>query len=86
MAHRSGLVLEKIEKTVGKTDCKHYWLIEPALGPTSKGICKYCGQSRVFLNIVEENQPKEDLSRFFGKGETEGEGEDADESEEKTDH
>jgi hypothetical protein len=71
MTHKSGLLLEKtIEKPVRKTAaCPHFWLIEPALGPTSRGSCKYCGQKKIFLNIVENNQPKENLSRFFGKDE-----------------
>jgi hypothetical protein len=71
MTHKSGLVLEKtIEKPVRKVaTCQHFWLIDPALGPTSQGACKYCGQKKIFLNIVEDNQPKENLSRFFGKEE-----------------
>jgi hypothetical protein len=66
----SGLVLDKVvEKPAHKAVCQHFWLIGPALGPTSQGVCKYCGQKKTFLNIVEENQPKENLSRFFGKDE-----------------
>jgi hypothetical protein len=74
MTHKSGLVLEKtIEKPVRKTaTCQHFWLIDPAFGPTSRGVCKYCGQKKIFLNIVEDNQPKENLSRFFGKEEIAG--------------
>lgn len=30
--------------------CVHYWLIEPALGPTSRGVCRYCGEEREFFN------------------------------------
>jgi len=81
MSRRSGLVLErKIEKPAEKSTCQHYWLIEPALGPTSRGVCKYCGQKKVFLNIVEDNQPKESLSRFFDKEELEEEGDEAGQS------
>jgi len=70
MTRKAGLVLDKvIEKPVHKAECQHFWLIEPALGPTSQGICKYCGQKKTFLNIVEDNQPKENLSRFFDKDE-----------------
>ena len=70
MTRKSGLLLDKVvEKPVRKDICHHFWLIDPALGPTSEGVCKYCGQKKTFLNIVEENQPKENLSRFFGKDE-----------------
>lgn len=32
----------------------HYWKIEPAEGPTSRGICKLCGEEREFLNSVQK--------------------------------
>lgn len=60
-----------LEKTVDvkskKKVCVHHWIIEPAIGPTSKGKCKICGEERTFLNIVEDGQPKEGLGRFFAK-------------------
>ena len=30
--------------------CAHHWLIEPAKGATSKGVCRLCGESRQFNN------------------------------------
>jgi hypothetical protein len=36
--------------------CKHYWLIEPANGSTSKGICKKCGNEQVFANGKVDTQ------------------------------
>ena len=30
--------------------CRHYWNIEAATGPISRGICKICGEEREFLN------------------------------------
>jgi hypothetical protein len=30
--------------------CHHYWVIEVANGPTSQGVCKYCGAEKEFLN------------------------------------
>ncbi len=33
--------------------CQHYWLIEPANGPTSLGECRLCGQRRSFANSPE---------------------------------
>ncbi len=81
MTRKSVLVLDKvIEKPAHQAVCQHFWLIDPALGPTSQGVCKYCGQKKTFLNIVEENQPKENLSRFFDKDERGDEEKDEDEA------
>jgi len=33
-----------------KDKCRHYWIIEGARGPTSRGICKFCGEEREFHN------------------------------------
>ena len=31
----------------------HWWLIESAGKPSSRGRCRYCGEPRVFWNTVE---------------------------------
>jgi hypothetical protein len=33
-----------------KIACRHYWVIESASGPTSKGVCKICGEEKEFQN------------------------------------
>ena len=33
--------------------CSHYWVIQPATGPLSQGICQACGEVRDFKNYVE---------------------------------
>ena len=33
--------------------CMHYWVIQPATGPFSPGICQTCGETRDFKNYVE---------------------------------
>lgn len=33
--------------------CKHHWLIKTANGETSEGVCKKCGDTRVFSNLFE---------------------------------
>ncbi len=33
--------------------CMHYWVIQPATGPVSPGICQTCGETRDFKNYVE---------------------------------
>lgn len=40
--------------------CVHHWMIEPADGcPTSKGVCRRCGEERVFENHWDEDAAKE---------------------------
>ena len=33
--------------------CRHYWIIEPAAGPTSDGRCQICGRTKTFNNFVQ---------------------------------
>lgn len=28
---------------VSESECRHYWMIEDARGPASRGVCKFCG-------------------------------------------
>ena len=35
-----------------KDECHHYWVIESASGPTSKGVCKFCGAEKEFYNSL----------------------------------
>ena len=30
----------------------HHWVLEGASGPTSRGICIHCGESREFMNAI----------------------------------
>ncbi len=41
-------LVESLTKT--KETCRHYWVIESARGPVSKGVCKFCGAQREFHN------------------------------------
>jgi hypothetical protein len=43
-----GVVVE--ERTRNRRHC-HYWIIESPRGPTSRGICKFCGSTREFDNF-----------------------------------
>ena len=42
--------LTREEQTKPTETHVHYWLIEGARGPTSRGICKYCGVTQEFRN------------------------------------
>jgi hypothetical protein len=43
---------EPAEKRV--LTCHHYWLIEKAMGPMSRGECKYCGTRKDFSNFIAD--------------------------------
>lgn len=33
-------------------DCAHHWLLPRPGGPTSDGVCKFCGAERQFSNTT----------------------------------
>lgn len=33
-------------------ECRHHWDIEPPNGPTSRGICRHCGDEQEFSNTL----------------------------------
>ena len=43
------------ENTAAETTtvCRHHWVIQPADGPVSNGLCRVCGETREFKNYVE---------------------------------
>ena len=45
----------EVENTSAATAevCCHHWVIQPADGPISNGLCRVCGESREFKNYVE---------------------------------
>ena len=43
--------MEQLETQI-KRDCAHYWRIETAGGPISKGKCKLCGAEKEFSNSL----------------------------------
>ena len=34
--------------------CRHYWIIEPASGPVSQGVCQNCHEVKEFQNTIVE--------------------------------
>jgi hypothetical protein len=48
---------EKSQAKPSKPACGHYWIIEVANGPRSLGTCKYCGETREFLNAFPTYNP-----------------------------
>jgi hypothetical protein len=45
---------EKIKDEIDQDGCHHYWIIEIANGPKSRGICKYCGETKDFFNSISD--------------------------------
>ena len=35
--------------------CPHHWIIEPANGPLSRGVCQKCWEVREFTNYIERD-------------------------------
>lgn len=50
-------VKERIEEKPAEEQCHHYWVIEVANGPESRGQCKYCGARKEFLNSFPDFNP-----------------------------
>ena len=52
--------------------CRHHWVIQPAMGPVSQGVCQLCGEDREFQNYVEAaswgNSKHADRANEAGKG------------------
>jgi len=52
MRGRKPRVVQQQQKPAAKGECRHYWVIESPTGPTSIGVCKYCGAVNEFSNYV----------------------------------
>jgi hypothetical protein len=50
-----------LSRPVQKSTCVHHWLIEPAVGPISRGVCKLCGEQKDFYNILDDFQTNEEI-------------------------
>lgn len=44
---------------ISEVTCRHHWIIEPAVGPVSKGVCRKCGVHKEFKNYLEETPWRE---------------------------
>ena len=48
-----------IDDDIDENRCHHFWIIEIANGPKSRGECKYCGEIKDFHNsIVDFRDPR----------------------------
>ena len=53
------------EKRAPKEKCRHYWIIESPNGPTSGGLCKYCGARKEFENSVAYSLREDDIAMLI---------------------
>lgn len=44
--------------------CCHYWIIESPNGPTSRGVCKFCGAEKEFDNYGPDARWYGDISEL----------------------
>lgn len=42
--------------------CKHTWVIDKPNGPSSRGVCRLCGEERQFQNYIEGSSWGYDVS------------------------
>ena len=58
-------VLDKAEpekKRIAEVQCTHYWIIETPDGPTSRGVCKYCGAVKEFKNYALHSKREDNIT------------------------
>ena len=54
-------MLQETQAPATQSTCCHYWIIQPAGGPVSLGMCQLCLETREFENSIYwefENTPK----------------------------
>ena len=54
-------MLQETQAPATQSTCCHYWIIQPAEGPVSLGMCQLCLETREFKNSIDwefENIPK----------------------------
>ena len=44
----------EVQESDAQDKCCHYWKIETPNGPTSKGVCRICGEEKEFSNSPPE--------------------------------
>jgi hypothetical protein len=49
---------KKVEpEQLSENACQHFWDIEVANGPSSMGTCRFCGETKEFLNSLPNFNP-----------------------------
>lgn len=56
------------EEPISEGKCCHYWIIETPNGPTSRGVCKFCGAEKEFDSYGPDSWWAGDVSELLGSG------------------
>jgi hypothetical protein len=48
---------EVLREDFSENKCQHFWDIESANGPSSLGVCRFCGEEKEFLNAFPDFNP-----------------------------
>ncbi len=62
----------KTQEPEAEDKCRHYWILESPHGPTSKGVCQFCGAVKEFYNSPPEFWFGKRHESSFGKRHPEG--------------
>ncbi len=62
----------KTQEPEAEGTCRHYWIIESPHGPTSEGVCKFCGAVKEFYNSPPDFWFGKRHEFSFGKRHPEG--------------
>jgi hypothetical protein len=56
------------EEPISKGKCCHYWIIESPKGPTSRGVCQFCGAEKEFDSYGPDSPSRweRDVSNYVG--------------------
>ena len=59
-------LVEPPDKLKKSASCVHCWVIEAASGPTSMGKCRFCRETREFVNFIELPEEEDRPWSSFG--------------------
>ena len=43
-----------VVQQVSVDTCRHHWMIQPADGPVSLGVCQFCLEAKEFKNSIDD--------------------------------
>ena len=52
--------IKQLQTKSADQSCQHIWIIQPATGPLSDGVCESCGESKEFQNYIEASTWRDD--------------------------
>lgn len=72
MPNRKGALVDTLAENIARCPAgfAHHWIIEAPNGPTVEGVCKRCGETRVYPTTTTDLgfDVQLDGTRFGGRG------------------